>query len=68
MAMTLRTDPDFEKALAFLAEHDGGSKQEAVRLAVMERAARLGHESRVAALSAQAKQDWADTLHRLGTV
>jgi len=68
MAMTLRTDPEFEAALTFLAERDGDSKQEAVRRAVMERAERLGHASRVAALSAQAKGDWADTLHRLGTV
>lgn len=68
MAMTLRTDPEFEAALAFLADHDGGSKQEAVRRAVLERATRLGHAGRVAALSATAKADWADTLHRLGTV
>ena len=66
--MTLRTDPEFEAALAFLAERDGGSKQEVVRRAVVERAARLGHHDRVAALSATAKADWADTLHRLGTV
>lgn len=68
MAMTLRTDPEFEAALAFLADHDGGSKQEVVRRAVLERAARLGHHDRVAALSADAKVDWADTLHRLGTI
>lgn len=68
MAMTLRTDPEFEAALAFLAQHDGGSKQEVVRRAVLERAVRLGHHDRVAALSAEAKGQWADTLQRLGTV
>ncbi|WP_291378165.1 CopG family transcriptional regulator [Demequina sp.] len=68
MAMTLRTDPEFEAALAFLAQHDNGSKQEAVRRAVMERAARLGHQDRVAALSAESKDRWAETLNRLGTV
>lgn len=68
MAMTLRTDPEFEAALAFLAQHDGGSKQEAVRRAVMERAAREGHRNRVAELSAQAVSDWAETLDRLGTI
>jgi hypothetical protein len=68
MAMTLRTDPEFEAALVFLADHDGGSKQEVVRRAVLERAARLGHQDRVAALSTEATVDWADTLHRLGTV
>ena len=68
MAMTLRTDPEFEAALAFLADHDGGSKQEVVRRAVLERAARLGHRDRVAALSAESKGHWAETLERLGTV
>lgn len=68
MAMTLRTDPEFEEALAFLAAHDGGSKQEVVRRAVLERAARLGHRDRVTALSAEAKGQWADTLERLGTI
>ncbi len=68
MAMTLRTDPEFEAALAFLATHDDGSKQEAVRRAVLERAARLGHGDRVAALSAESKNRWAETLDRLGTV
>lgn len=68
MAMTLRTDPEFEAALAFLAQKDGGSKQEVVRRAVMESAARLGHRDRVAALSAESKDRWAQTLDRLGTV
>jgi len=68
MAMTLRTDPEFEAALAFLAGRDGGSKQEAVRRAVMERAQRLGQRDRVAALSASAKEEWSETLHKLGTV
>lgn len=68
MAMTLRTDPEFDAALAFLTQHDSGSKQEAVRRAVLERAARLGHGDRIAALSAESRNRWADTLHRLGTV
>ena len=68
MAMTLRTDPEFEAALAFLADHDGGSKQEVVRRAVLERAARLGHRDRVAEFSVESKGHWAETLDRLGTV
>lgn len=68
MAMTLRTDPEFEAALAFLSQQDGDSKQEVVRRAVMERAARLGHRARIAALSTDAKDRWSETLDRLGTV
>lgn len=68
MAMTLRTDPEFEAALAKLAHEDGTSKQEAVRRAVMERAERLGHRERLAAASAEMKGTWADTLDRLGSV
>jgi hypothetical protein len=68
MAMTLRTDPEFESALAFLTDKDGGSKQEAIKRAVMERAERLGHTERVAALSGEMKERWAETLDRLGSV
>jgi len=66
--MTLRTDPDFEAALNFLAQRDGDSKQEAVRRAVMERAEREGHRDRVSALSKEAAAEWSETLDRLGTV
>lgn len=68
MAMTLRTDPDFEAAIIFLAEHDGASKQEAIRVAVIEKAQRLGHQARVAELSREMKERWAGTLDRLGSV
>lgn len=68
MAMTLRTDPEFEAALAKLASEDGTSKQEAVRRAVMERAERLGHRDRLTATSAEMKGTWAETLDRLGSV
>ncbi len=66
--MTLRTDPEFEAALTFLAQRDGDSKQEVVRRAVMERAEREGHRDRVSTLSKKVASDWSETLDRLGTV
>ena len=68
MAMTLRTDDQLEKALAALAEAEGVSRQEVVRRAVLERARRTERLATVERLTNEALDEWADTLHRLGTV
>ncbi len=64
--MTLRTDPKFKTALAFLKEKEGGSIQQIIRTAIIERAERLGHRDRVAEASRDAKKQWGDTLGKLG--
>ena len=68
MAMTLRTDSALEEALETLVSRESGSRQEVIRRAVIERASRYEREERIAALSGEAKADWAETLDRLGTV
>ena len=66
MAMTLRLDPEDEKALALLAEAEGVSKQEATVRAIREAAARRLREDRVRQLSTAARSRYADLLDRLG--
>ena len=66
MAMTLRLTPDDERVLAQLATEDGISRQEAIIRAIHEVAARRGHERDVRALSAAARDRYADLLDRLG--
>jgi uncharacterized protein (DUF1778 family) len=66
MAMTLRLTPEDEAVLARLAQEDGVSRQEATIRAIHEVAARRGHERDVRALSAAARQRYADLLDRLG--
>ena len=66
MAMTLRLEPDDEKALALLAEAQGVSKQEATVRAIREAAARRVHEDKVSRLSAAARDRYGDLLDRLG--
>lgn len=66
MAMTLRLTPEDEQILAFLAEAEGVSRHEATLRAIREVAARRGHEAKVAQLSAQARERYADVLARLG--
>lgn len=66
MAMTLRLDPEDEKALALLAEAEGVSKQEATVRAIREAAARRLREDRVRQLSTVARARYADLLDRLG--
>jgi hypothetical protein len=65
MAMTLRLSAEQEHALALLAEADGVSKQEATVRAIMEAAARKVRGDRVAELSAQGRERYADLLARL---
>lgn len=63
--MTLRLDPEDEKALALLAEADGVSKQEATVRAIRDAAARRLHEDKVRRLSAAARSRYAEVLDRL---
>lgn len=64
--MTLRLEPDDEKALALLAEAEGVSKQEATVRAIREAAARRVREDKVRRLSAAARDRYGDLLDRLG--
>ena len=66
MAMTLRLEPEDEKALALLAEAEGVSKQEATVRAIREAAARRVREDKVSHLSEAARVRYADLLDRLG--
>ena len=66
MAMTLRLEPEDEKALTLLAEAEGVSKQEATVRAIREAAARHVREDKVRRLSAAARGRYADLLDRLG--
>jgi uncharacterized protein (DUF1778 family) len=66
VAMTLRLSAEDERLLASLAEAQGVSRHEATLRAIREAAARHGHEARVAELSAQARERYAEVLDRLG--
>ena len=66
MAMTLRLEPEDEKALALLAQADGVSKQEATVRAIREAAVRRLREDKVRLLSTAARARYADLLDRLG--
>lgn len=64
--MTLRLTPEDEQALALLAEADGVSKQEATVRAIREAASRRLRRERIAALSTNARDRYAELLDRLG--
>ena len=66
MAMTLRLEPEDERALTLLAEAEGVSKQEATVRAIREAAARRVREDKVSRLSAAARSRYADLLDWLG--
>ena len=66
MAMTLRLDPEDERALALLAEAEGVSKQEATVRAIREATARRVREDKIRDLSATARARYSDLLDRLG--
>lgn len=68
MAMTLRTDPELEAALATLAEAEGISRQEIIRRAVLDRYERSGHLARVRDSVSRMADEWSDVLQRLGDV
>ena len=64
--MTVRTDPDMERALTALAQAEGTSRQEVIRRAVLERYERRGHRTQVEASSDRMLSRWGDVLERLG--
>ena len=66
MALTVRTDPEMEKALTVLAKTEGASRQEIIRRAVLDRYERQGHVARVDASSGRMLARWGDVLGRLG--
>ena len=66
MAMTLRLTPEDEQVLTRLAEAEGVSKQEATVRAIHEAASRRLRREQVTALSAAARDRYADLLDRLG--
>jgi predicted transcriptional regulator len=68
MAFTFRTDDELERALDTLAEHEGLSRQEIIRRAVLERYERAGHVRRVADSADRMIARWGDVLDRLGSV
>ena len=67
MAMTLRLDAEAQAALDLLEPHDGVSKQEAVRRAVLESANRRAHSDKVRDLGTAAAERYSDLLDRLGS-
>ena len=68
MAMTLRTDAELDAALTELAQREGISKQEVVRRAVLDRLRQDSRRERIDAVAREAMTEYADALHRLGTV
>lgn len=64
--MTLRLSPEQDRTLTELARAQGVSKQEAAVRAILETAERTVRSARVADLSAQARDRYADLLERLG--
>lgn len=68
MAMTVRTDPEMERALTALAQAEGASRQEVIRRAVLDRYERHGHRARVGASTERLASRWGDVIERLGRV
>lgn len=64
--MTLRLTDEQERALELLADVDGVSKQQAATQAILDAAGRKVRERDVKALSAAARERYADVLDRLG--
>jgi predicted transcriptional regulator len=67
MAFTVRTDPEFETALAALAEAEGLSRQEVVRRAVLERFHQSLHDDRVGESMNRLIERWGDVIDKLGS-
>jgi hypothetical protein len=67
MALTVRTDPVLEEALASLSKAEGISRQEIIRRAVLERFERSGHVTRVTGSTRRMVVRWGDVLERLGS-
>ena len=67
MALTVRTDPALEEALASLSKVEGISRQEIIRRAVLDRFERSGHVTRVTGSTKNMVARWGDVLERLGS-
>jgi len=67
MALTLRTDEQMETALNELTSELGLSRQEIIRLAILELHERSLHASLVENATSKMMSRWADVLQRLGT-
>ena len=65
MAMTLRTEPEDDSALATLAAHWGLSKQQAALRAIREQAALMGHRERVRDAVEIVAEQWSPALAAL---
>ncbi|OKL52548.1 hypothetical protein BSZ39_12505 [Bowdeniella nasicola] len=68
MAMTLRTDPALEQALARLAKRQGISKHEAVRRAILREDAQTRLEDDTWAAYERVRSAYRPALDRLGSV
>ena len=68
MAMTLRTDEELDRALNRLAENKHLSKQEVVRRAVLMWDEADARRTRIGEIAAGVMDEYADALHRLGSV
>ncbi|MFC0358950.1 MULTISPECIES: ribbon-helix-helix protein, CopG family [Kytococcus] len=66
--MTLRTDETLDAALAELSQREGRSRQEIIRLAVLERAERGRSDLAVAESVERMRGEWREVLDRLGSV
>jgi predicted transcriptional regulator len=67
MAMTLRLSDEENSRLAELAEAEGRSKQEIMRLALAERWARLQKEQQLAEVLSRVLPRYQGLLDRIGT-
>ena len=67
MALTLRTDEQMETALSELTSELGLSRQEVIRLAILQLHERSLHSSLVENATSKMMSRWADVLERLGT-
>ena len=64
--MTLRTDPELDKALSELSAAGGISKQDVIRRAVLRQHAEMDRRAQVDAIMGDVLVDYADALDRLG--
>ncbi|HEV3267008.1 MAG TPA: CopG family transcriptional regulator [Acidimicrobiales bacterium] len=65
MALTVRTDEQLERALSELAASEGTSRQDIIRVAVLDRYARSQHREHVNAATAEMLDRWGDVIERL---
>jgi predicted transcriptional regulator len=66
MAFTLRTDSELEKALDALVASEGGSRQEVIRRAVLDRFDRSNRTARIDDVLTEQLPRYKEALDRLG--